>query len=192
MRKKIRTPKSVIMGAVRLFAFMDEHPKKPQAKRVNTILELLVAIRDEKGFWEKAQLINRLQEAFRRYRWTREILFTTEGPHEYVTSAKQSSEDDGWEYGVIHVLLMIAEYYPDRLSNIRRCEVCPRWMLAAKSNHRFCSGKCRQYDYDNDPARKERHRANMRRLYRLEKARAERAKRAVAFSESVRNKQKKS
>ncbi len=180
MRKKKKTPKHVLNQAARLFAFMDERPERPQVKRVNTILELLVAIRNEKRFDEKAELIDRVQKAFGRYRWARVIFWGAPGndqtnirSHVFITPAKRHPEDDTWEYGAIHILLVIAEYYPDYLSKIERCDVCSRWMLARKSDHRFCSGKCRQYDYDNDPARKEQHRANMRRLYRVERERAE-------------------
>lgn len=192
MRKNKRAPKTVTESAVRLFAYIGEHPKNPQVKRVDAILELLAAIRNEKRFYEKAELLDRLRAAFRRYRWIREILFFNDGPHEMVTSARRQTEDDGWEYGAVHLLITIAEYYPERLSSIRRCAVCGRWMLTAKSNHRFCSGKCRQYDYDNDPERQEQHRANMRRLYRLEKEREERAKRAVGFTKGAINRPKKS
>jgi hypothetical protein len=171
---------------------MDEHPEKPQARRVNTILDLLVAIRNEKGFYEKAQMIDRLQQAFRRYRWTRGIFFATDGTHEDVTPAKQIVDDDGWEYSVVHVLLIIAGYYPDYLSKIERCTVCRRWMIRRKLDHRFCGGKCRQYEYDHDPERVQQHRANMRRLYQVEKERAERAKRGVVSLGRARNKQKKS
>jgi len=177
MRKKTRTSKNIIETADGLFAYVNDHPKKPQVKRVKGILELLADIRDEKRLQEKAELLGRLRKAFNRYRWIREILFTNDGPHEIVTSARQRTDEDNWEYGAVHILLLIAEYHPSYLQNIRRCIVCGRWMLAAKSNHKFCSGKCRQSDYDNDPARKEQHRANMRRLYRLEKERAERLKR---------------
>lgn len=182
MRKKKRAPKNVLDHTVGLFAFMYEHPERPHVKRVNAILELLAAIRNEKRFDEKAELINRLQEAFRRYQWIQEILFGNDGPHVFVTSAKRDTEDDAWEYGAAYILLTIAEYYPDYLSRIERCDVCRRWMLARKSDHRFCSGKCRQFEYDNDPERQEQHRENMRRLYRVEKGRAERAMRRVKKS----------
>jgi predicted nucleic acid-binding Zn ribbon protein len=178
MRKKKRAPKDVIKAAVNLFAFVDEHPGKPQVKRVNAILELLQAIRKRKDLWKRAKRLDQLQRAFRRYQWTREILFTTEGPHEWVTWAKQRGDDD-WEHEAVHILLILAEYYPDYLSKIDRCSVCSRWMLTRKSDQRFCSGRCRQYEYDNDTARREQHRANMRRLYRTEKERSERAKREV-------------
>jgi hypothetical protein len=202
MRKKKRNPKNVLAQTGKLFAFIDEHPEKPQVKRINAILELLIAIRNEKRFDGKAELIDRMQQAFRRYRWTREIFFgqpgndpTAVGPHVFETAAKRSTEvteDDDWEYGAAYILLLIAEYYPDYLSRIDRCAVCHRWMLARKSDHRFCGGKCRQYEYDNDPKRQEQHRANMRRLYLQEKERAESAKRRVGFSKRARNKQNKS
>ena len=198
MRKKKRSPKNVLDHTRKLFAFVYEHPEKPDVKRVNNILELLLAIRTEKRFWERAELINQLNKAFRRYRWTREILWgrpeedpTGIEPHVSLSSAERSTGDD-WEHGAAYILLLIAEYYPDYLSKIDRCGVCRRWMLARKSDHRFCGGKCRQYEYDNDPERQEQHRADMRRLYRQEKEREERAKRRVGFSKRARKKQKKS
>jgi hypothetical protein len=186
MRKKNKTA-NIIKAAVGLFAYVSENPGKAQVKRVDTILELLAAIQTEKRFEEKAQLLEHLQEAFTRYRWIRGILFTNDGPHEYVTSARQQTDDDEWEYGAADILLTIAEYHPDRLSKIRRCEVCRRWMLTAKSDHRFCSGKCRQYNYDNDPKQQELHRANMRRLYQVEKERRVSAKKAIGFKKARTN-----
>jgi hypothetical protein len=188
MRKKNKSHKNVLAHTRELFAFMDEHCDKPQVKRINAILELLVAIRTEKRLWEKAQLLDRLHEAFWRYRWVREIVFghagnnpAAYGPFVFMTRAEQSAGDDSWEYGAAHVLLVIAEHYPDYLSKIERCDVCGRWMLARKSDHRFCSGKCRQQEYDNDPEVRERKLAKMRSNYREERDRAERAKRRVGF-----------
>ena len=140
MRKKKRNPKNVLAHTRKLFAFMDEHPEKPQVKRINAIVELLAAIRNEKRFDEKAELIDRMQQAFRRYRWTREIFSgypgndqTNIGPHVWLSAdvfgslAKpniEPKEDDASEWDAGNILLLIAEYYPDYLSKIDRCDVC--------------------------------------------------------------------
>lgn len=139
------------------------------------------------------------QKAFRRYKWCREISCFMDDGEPYVVTfpARRLKENlaggplprgdepasalDGadWEYNTLAVLLFLAERNPEYFIRIRRCAICPSWMISRKGDHRFCSGKCRQYEYDNDPQRKEQHRANMRRLYRTEKERAAAAKRAV-------------
>jgi hypothetical protein len=173
--------------ATGVFDHIASFPAKPHVIRIVTILDLIVAIRQENWRLKLAALRDELQTAFKHYRWTREIEFTTDEPRERMTLALRSPTlDDVWEYGAIHTLLKVAEYYPAHFRSIRQCDVCQKWMFAKRANNRFCSGKCRQHVYDNDPIRQEQHRTNMRRLYQLEKDRAEKARRRIGFTGSKR------
>jgi hypothetical protein len=190
VRKKNKGQRNVLAVTVAELNFVNEHLEKPQVQRVNGILELLAGIRDignvkhSNPLWlKRAEMFARLGKAFRRYRWTLEPVYHGDGWHERKASAQRlRSDDDRWEHGAIFILLGLAQHHPDWLSKIKRCSVCRNWMLARKSDHRFCSRKCRQYEYDNDPEVRERKLSNMRRLYRVDKERTEKAKRGVGFS----------
>jgi len=159
------------------FAFIDEHPEK--SKQMNEILELLVEIqRSQRSGRRDAGRIKRLQEIFRQYQWIREIIWDDGKPSERMTI---KDSDDLVEYDFVHRLLVLANHYPDYLSNIRRCAGgCGMWIIARrKTVDRFCTApgrNCRQNEYERDPKRIEQHRANMRRLYREWKDKNDRAK----------------
>lgn len=184
-----------------LFSHMQEHPEAPESKRVDRVLELLTYLGCvEAGFkvsdgrriprfadgptrFRVMDTLSELRTILAAYQWTKDVHYSRDGFRVDTYPGKRGlSRESEWEYKAISDLLDLAGY-PNALSRIRKCDVCGKWLFDASrpGKQRFCSGRCKQYKYDNDPVRQEQHRANMRRLYRLEKSLVERAKAAVAI-----------
>lgn len=157
------------------FRHLEAHPETPQSQRVEKILGLLSALRDDMTTLDsgQGQVIIRLRNALRHYQWVSHIAPTSEGYRVIRTAAdrENQSKEDLWEYGAVRDLLDCVPYLgnPPR---IRRCAdaVCQRWFFAAKrADQQFCSGKCRQHHYDSDKETRTKKNAAMRRLYALKK-----------------------
>lgn len=189
MRKKTFLPNHLdSVDFTILFAHLKEHPQKPQSERVEEILCLLSSIGGGLSRPDALRAITHLRHALRRYRWERQVVPTREGFRAVLLPAEREklSPDDVWEYGAVCDLLDIAQK-PEARSRLRRCAICDGWLFASsRSTQQFCSAKCRQYNYDNAPGRRELHRAAMRQHYALQKELERNAKQRVGIKEMKR------
>jgi hypothetical protein len=154
------------------FRHIEAHPETPQSQRVEKILELLSALRDDLTP-NMGQVIARLRNALRRYRWASHIAPTPDGYRVIRTTADREnlSKADLWEYEAVRDLLDLVHYLgnPPR---IRRCadSACQKWFFAAKrADQLFCSGNCRQHHYDSDEDTRAKKNETMHKLYALKK-----------------------
>ncbi len=155
-----------------IFWHIREHPGTPQSKRVEWVLELLSSLRDVRRLrdrvskLEQMQILTRLRNALRAYRWVTQISPTSKGFHASLRTADIGlSGEDAWEYEAIGILLDIVPYLGGKRPRIRRCAdaACNEWFFAAKrEDQQFCSGNCRQHHYDNHPTMRARKKRYMR------------------------------
>lgn len=167
---------------------VDLRSSKPQSKRIERLLELLSSLGGPLGKQKRMETFTELRCALSRYQWTRTVEPFGKGLVVITRPAiVKLSEDDAWECRTADDLLGFASL-PDGASRIRRCEIerCRAWFYASgRKDQRWCSGRCRQYHYDNSEERKEKRRLSaktaMRSFRKREKRKDERIKKAVGF-----------
>jgi len=162
-----------------------EHPEKPETKRVDAILELLSGLRDELKPMEKAQIQEQLRKALRRYKWVSRVAYTKQGLRVIQGIADQDAltPDEIWEQGAVGCLLDVVPVLGAR-PRIRRCAdaACRQWFFAARrDDQEYCSGVCRQHNYDSDPEMRAK-KARAMKQHRIEaKKRDEAIKKAAGY-----------
>jgi hypothetical protein len=149
---------------------LKEMPECPHSKRVESILVLLLKLREKLGTVGVLPLLRQLNPLIRRYQWFNQLGVTSSEVRLGVLAVPEDlSEEDHWERGAVWALLELVKH-PDGLCRIKRCGVCDAWVFAqGRKDQEFCGGVCRQKHYDSDPQRRAEHRAAMRRLYALKK-----------------------
>ncbi len=175
-----------------LFAELRRRPQTPEAKRVETILGLLVAANSALEEWrvpvpanklpeflrerrkrtafERAyfDVIGRLNDALKRYRWQSAIIGDMEGfGEELHWNNKVQKGDPWWEYAIVRYLLDRTKM-PGELSRVRRCSNCRNWLYATTGHQRFCGDVCRRRYTAASPEFKEKRRNYMKQIYRPE------------------------
>jgi hypothetical protein len=161
-----------------IFRYILEHPKQPQSKRVEALLDLLSSLRDDISKLEKVQVISGLHNLLGNFRWSVQVSPTSEGFRAIYFPADRGhlSSADKWEYGAVRDLLELVPYLGKR-PRIRRCAECEKWLFAAKrSDQQFCDGICRQKHYDSSPEMRESKKLYMREHRADEKRREESSK----------------
>jgi hypothetical protein len=149
---------------------------------VERILELLSGLRDDLGTSEKTRIITSLRNALKRYQWTSRVDPTPEGWRVIASFDRGLPKDDVWEYEAVRDLLDTVPHLGKR-PRIRKCAECPRWFYAAmREDQQYCGGICRQRRYDNDPEKRDKKLAHMKKLYRDEKARKRNHKSGVGLA----------
>jgi hypothetical protein len=181
IRKKKILPDSletVDLDAV--FRSVSENPERPESARIEGILGLLSSLGDLTGV-ERGNALARLRMALSRYVWVSRVISAAEGYRVVQFPANTVSDAERWEYGVVWGLLELVPLTGKR-PRIRRCDQCERWFFAAsRDDQKFCSGVCRQRNYDGDDARREEKRKYMQKRYADEKARAKNIKSGVGL-----------
>jgi hypothetical protein len=166
-----------------IFARLEDDPEKPQSKRVEKILESLSGLRDDLDTREKVRVITGLRNALSRYQWVSRVAPTHEGFRVVPAIADRAnlSNDDVWEYEAVRDLLDTVPHLGKR-PRIRRCAECRRWFFGVmRDDQQYCSGNCRQRRYDNDPEKRDKKLAHMKKLYADEKARKRNPKSGVGL-----------
>lgn len=175
-KKTLSEPFDTVDIAAMLYR-LEEFPTEPASKRVAAILDDLEAsfteAQDERL---RSQHLARLRRLLQVYEWVYQVAPSTEGPHAFVTaSPKTQSTFGSWELSAVSVLMALTQV-EGGVARLRRCEVCERWFYAAaRSDKKFCSGKCRQYRYDTDPAIRKRKAETNRKNRQQEQKRANKA-----------------
>jgi hypothetical protein len=151
-----------------LFSQIEQHPDKPQSKRIERILGLLSRLGGKPSKEEARRVTTQLRNALNKYRWVFQVPPTAQGYRAVALPAPSDSgetspdEPDGWEYGAVRVLLDLT-LVAGGLSRLKRCayEGCKSWFYAAnRKDQKFCtSGLCRQSHYYSDPEHQKKHRA---------------------------------
>jgi len=161
-----------------LFRHLEAKPHLAQSKRVAHILDLLSLLgRNNRDFYS----FNQLREPLKRYQWHYGLVLSSSGLQAMLGFTKEMSEENEWEHKAVRFLLSLV---PHDLHRLRRCAdaACNRWFFAAKSGKKeFCSGNCKQHNYDSDPEMRRKKRESMRTHRIKERRRDEDVKRAIAF-----------
>ena len=86
-----------------IFWHIREHPKQPQSRRVEEILELLSSLRHDLSTRDKGQVLVRLHNALSRYHWVRRVALTSEGFRviSFIADREKLLRDDIWEYDAV-------------------------------------------------------------------------------------------
>jgi hypothetical protein len=187
-----------------LFSALRERGDKPEAKRVEKVLDLLVAAdtyareqlnswhRSENKDWGKNGIPEFVREslrasrrswellntALRRYRWGAQV----EGGTGSFLIMRYAATNPNyglarWEAESVGMLLEIASR-PGELSRLRRCSECQHWFYATRAHQQFCGEACRRRHTAQDPQFKEKRATYMREVYRPEqRTKDERGKR---------------
>lgn len=192
-------------GAKEFFATLREHPTTPAVKRVENVLNLLVAAdamareqREKARFYERAgkdwrredvksfresfhastRICGQLNDALLRYSWI-PLVYIRAGRFTVTERATTASTGQwaSWETWAVVTLLNLAKK-PGELSRLRRCAVCSQWFHAVRDYQPFCGAACRRRNAAQNPEFKEKRATYMRERYRpMEKERDARSKR---------------
>jgi hypothetical protein len=181
-----------------LFALRD-HSNRPQVKRVQKILELLIAAETNLAEWRSLadsisvkssddltaeqrkveacksayfEALGELANRIDRYRWRSTILGDFDGFREAFESNYDLEGWAYWEYEVVRILLNMIKQ-PGALSLFRRCKECSQWFEAATNHQRFCSDSCRKQHASRSPEFREKRRIYMRETYRPREKRSQ-------------------
>jgi hypothetical protein len=187
-----------------LFSQFRRVPPTPEAQRVESILELLVAANTFLSEWQNAtsseagpgflaaycrkanaeqayhETLARLEEALKPYQWRSAISGDIDGFHEKLEWSESIPHGPAhWEHAILRVLLDRINY-PGELSRIRRCSDCQNWFYAATSHQRFCGEACRRRYTARSPQFKEKRRRYMKQVYRPQEKQRESRSLAIA------------
>ena len=159
----------------------------PEASRVEAIRELLSTQRRDLPLRVTGPSRTRLNALLNSYQWVRRMVSPREGFRVICQPAALGFQSDGveWECRTVGRLLDLVPVLGDRPRE-RRCAspACNEWFFAEKrADQRYCSGKCRQYIYDNDPVRRAAKNKKMKENYLVAKDLEGRGKQAVGFAE---------
>jgi len=140
------------------FERLERYPDKPHSQRIEKILELISALKEDASTAERSRILTSLRNALRHYKWVSQISPTREGLRVISFPARRGhhSADVEWEYGAVNDLLALIPYL-GRRPRIRRCELstCRKWFFAAKrDDQRFHHTNCKQNNYDNEKSEK--------------------------------------
>ncbi|MGA2990565.1 MAG: hypothetical protein ABSD88_08820 [Candidatus Korobacteraceae bacterium] len=160
--------------AEKLFRDLEVRPQSIQSKRVEQVLERLSRLGqgDWAAFFQKSDLLN-------RYEGHPSLALSRSGLRVDMV-AKHLSEEDEWEHQAVFFLLSLV---PHRINRLRRCahDGCKRWFYAKRNDREWCSGACKQRNYESTPEQRESKKLYMRKYRVDQKEREERQKRAVGF-----------
>ncbi len=175
-----------------LFSAFAEIPQKPEAKRLERILELLVtaqshltdvhsALRTDARSQPHFLALNRrrqeselayhktleqLEGALKRYRWRSTISGDLEGFRETLEwHTKAARGDVHWECAIVRILLGLLRE-PGALARFRKCSNCNHWFYGTTAHQRFCGEVCRRKYVSSSSEFKEKRRIYMREKYR--------------------------
>jgi hypothetical protein len=180
-KKKKATPSNEVL-VERDLSYLRERPESVQAKRVKSILELLVQIEDHRSTVGFLIPFRALASRLKSYKWVRKASVNSSGLMAHYCPANESlSEEDVWEYHAVRGLLDLAQT-EEGLSRIRRCPECAQWFFALRrTDKKYCNNVCKQRNHDKDEDKRARKLATMRANYATEKGRALRAKQKVGL-----------
>lgn len=148
-----------------IFARLEHDPLSKHVERVERILELISGLRDDITTPEKTRVVTSLRNALTRYQWTSRVDPTPEGWRVIASFDRGLPKDDVWEYEAVRDLLDTVPHLGKR-PRIRRCTECRKWFFAAmREDQQYCGGICRQRRYDNDPEKRDKKLAHMKKLY---------------------------
>ena len=196
-----------------LFSQIRRVPPTPEAQRVESILELLVAANTFLSEWQNAtsseaghgflaaycrkdnaerayrETLARLEETLKPYQWRSAISGDIEGFQEKLEWSEDIPHGPAhWEHAILRVLLERIKI-PGELSRIRRCSDCQDWFYATTSHQRFCGKACRRRYTAGSSEFKEKRRNYMKQVYRPQQKQRESRSLALA-KDSVRPKSK--
>ena len=128
------------------------------------------------------RVVTGLRNALSHYQWVSRVAYTAQGYRVVSTIVNtEKSKDVDWEHWAVGYLLDAVPHLGKR-PRIRRCVECRRWFYAAmREDQQYCSGNCRQRRYDNDPEKRDKKLAHMKKLYADEKARSRDPKSGVGL-----------
>jgi hypothetical protein len=168
-----------LMGAVadEIFRHLESRPDSARSRRVAQILELLSRIGrgDAAAFFGKGDLLS-------RYKWHYGLTYSkSRGLCADLVFTNDLGAEAAWEYRAVRFLMGLV---PNHINRLRRCEGCNLWLFAAgRADQVFCKrGACRQAHYDDDPERRKRKAAYMKKLRADVKDRAIRDDRRAEFT----------
>jgi len=164
-------------------SYLREHPESAQAKRVESILELLTQIEDYQGTVGFLIPFRALAARLKSYKWVRKASVNSDGLMAHYWPANESlSDEDVWEYHAVRGLLDLAQT-EGGLSRIRRCPECTQWFFALRrTDQKYCGNVCRQRNYDKDEEKRAKKLKTMQANYAREKERDERARRKAGYA----------
>ena len=165
--------------------------RNEQSDRIEEVLELLSSLRHDLSTPERTRVITRLRNVLSRYQWGVQVSPTLEGFRAvHFPADRGRSSSDRWEYWAVGSLLELVPRLGKR-PRIRRCAVCKEWFYAVKpGKHDFCSGVCRQRNYDRSPEMRQKKKLYMRQRRADERELEERRKMLVGFRGPVKRRVK--
>jgi hypothetical protein len=149
---------------------LEVRPNSPQSKRVRRILDLLLDLKERMGtygpFHTYGPVLAALEGLTGRYKWGNHISVSHTGVRVGMRGVGQLSEDDLWEYGAVRTLLELVQK-PNGLSLLRRCKMCDAVFVANNRGRGriFHNDACKQRHNDNDPEKRAKKLAYMRKYY---------------------------
>jgi hypothetical protein len=176
-----------------MFSKLENSPTQPEVKRVENVLNLLVAAetheRERRSLnartlktsdravlldlhrkWKTLmpvceRTLGELNDALRRYRWGATV-FGEDGLQTVIHPVFRDEKTwTYWETFIVGQLLECANK-PDELSRFRRCSECQNWFHAVRGHQHFCGESCRRRHAAQDSEFKEKRRIYMRERYR--------------------------
>jgi len=176
------------------FGFFRDQSKRPEVKRVERILSLMVAaqtnldevrrllrssdnagsipefldLHERQTASERAyyKALEQLQTALTRYRWRSSVSGDLDGfTEELEWGIEVASGYPTWEYAAVRLLLREMKK-AGSVSRFRKCSECRQWFYAATSHQQFCKDACRRRYTSESPEFKEKRRIYMREQYR--------------------------
>ena len=183
----------------------ERFPESAQARRAEQILELLISVQDGiedtwEWWWGSAKTKTALKKLLDRYHFKFSISFSASaGEISISTSIDQADkkiprtiwsmlsgqelEDflDALEYSAVEEAMKLVGK-PGGLARVRRCETCEQIFFALKrTDQKYCTNVCRQWNYDNDPERRKQRLAKMRENYASATGRENRNKERIGY-----------
>jgi len=179
-----------------LFSALRRSPARPDVKRVEKLLSLLVAAEghsreranlggrgdrlkgaDEALRWAHqyqasmnayVRTLEQIDKALRRYRWRATVSQKrASGRFQYELYCVANPKNRWGEWeGAIVAKLLKLAEKPGELSRFRRCAECQKWFCAVTGHQQFCGEACRRRHSAQNPEFKEKRRIYMRERYR--------------------------
>ena len=175
-----------------LFSEFRKNPGKPEVKRVERILSMLVAAENHLSEVHSAlrtvaqskahflvlhrksaestvaynKALQQLDDALKQYHWRSTIFGDLDGFGEVLEHhARASTQYRHWEGAIVRRLLALTRER-GALARFRKCSHCNQWFYGATAHQRFCGEACRRKYVSSSPEFKEKRRVYMREKYR--------------------------
>lgn len=179
-----------------LFSVIKKDPARPDVKRVEGMLSLLVAAErhsyehervgsrldkvkgaSEASSWAYdyqaskrayVRTLEKIEKALRRYRWRASVSEESDKGHFQYELYCIANPKSRWGdwEGAIVAKLLELTKRPGELSRFRRCSECHEWFYAITGHQHFCGESCRRRHAAQDPEFKAKRRIYMREKYR--------------------------